>query len=58
MGMGGKPLELGRRMKPFTVRVVEHRNSLPKEVVESLSMEIFSPQQNISLSDLLYLSLL
>lgn len=56
MGMGGKPLELGRRMKPFTVRVVEHRNSLPKEVVESLYP--WSPQQNISLSDLLYLSLL
>lgn len=58
MGMGGKPLKLERKMKLYTVKVVEYRNSLHKEVVKSLSMEILNPQLGMSLSDLLYLSLL
>lgn len=56
MGMGGKPLKLERRMKLCTVKVVEHRTTLHKDVVECLSMEIFNPQLDMSLSVLLYLS--
>lgn len=55
MGMGGKPLKLERRMKLYTVKVIEYRNSLHKEVVDVLSMGIFNPQLDMSLSDLLYL---
>lgn len=43
MEMGGKPLKLEIIMKLYTVKVVEYRNSLHKEVVKSVSMEIFNP---------------
>lgn len=49
MEMGGKPLKLEIRMKLYTVKVVEYRNSLHKEVVKSLSMEIFNPPTRLVL---------
>lgn len=49
MEMGGKPLKLEIIMKLYTVKVVEYRNSLHKEVVKSLSMEIFNPPTRLVL---------
>ncbi|KFV74836.1 hypothetical protein N308_06981, partial [Struthio camelus australis] len=37
----------------FTVRVVEHWNRLPKEVAQSLSLEIFETQLDSVLGSLL-----
>ena len=37
----------------FTVRVTEHRNRLPREVVQSLSMEIFKTYVDVYLCKLL-----
>ena len=37
----------------FTVRMTKHWNRLPREVVESLSMEIFKTYQDTYLCDLL-----
>ena len=39
--------------KNFTVRVIEHWNRLPREVVESPSMEIFKTHPDTYLCDLL-----
>jgi len=39
--------------KNFMVRVTEHWNGLPREVVESTPMEIFKTQQDADLCDLL-----
>ena len=37
----------------YTARVMEHRNRLPREVVESSSMEILETRLDIYLCDLL-----
>ena len=39
--------------KNFTVRVTEHWNRLPREVMEALSLEIFKAFLNTFLCDLL-----
>ncbi len=39
--------------KNFTVRITEHWNRLPREVVESPSMEVFKTHLNTYLCDLL-----
>ena len=39
--------------KNFTVRVTEHQNRLPREVVQSPSMEIFKTHLDAYLCDLL-----
>lgn len=52
MEMGGKPLKLEIRMKLYTVKVAEYRRwlySLHKEVVKSVSMEIFNPPTRLVL---------
>lgn len=56
--MGGKKETKERRMTLFTVRVAEYQNSVPKQVVESPSLDIFKPQLDMALSNLLYLTLL
>ena len=38
----------------FTVRVMEHQNRLPREVVECPSMEIFKTHQDAYISNLLW----
>lgn len=42
----------------FTVRVVKHWNRLPREVVKSPPVEIFKTQQDTTLNNLFYLTLL
>jgi len=42
----------------FAVRVVKHRNSFPREVVESLTMEILETQLDVVLNDRLWVTLL
>ncbi|KFQ14751.1 hypothetical protein N330_01155, partial [Leptosomus discolor] len=44
---------LDRRKKFFTVRVVKHWNSLPREVVETPSLETFKERLNRSLSNMM-----
>ncbi|PKU42639.1 hypothetical protein llap_7056 [Limosa lapponica baueri] len=55
----GFKLEEGRfrldtRKKFFTVRVVMHRNRLPREVVDALSLEVFKAGLDGALSNLVY----
>ncbi|KFV76238.1 hypothetical protein N308_01473, partial [Struthio camelus australis] len=44
---------LNKRRTFFTVRVTEHWNRLPREAVESPSLEIFKPRLDNILSNLL-----
>ncbi|KFV77674.1 hypothetical protein N308_06998, partial [Struthio camelus australis] len=48
-----KKFHLNIRKNCFTVRVVNHWNRLPREVVESSSLEIFKTQPDKVLSILL-----
>ncbi|KFM13662.1 hypothetical protein AS27_12502, partial [Aptenodytes forsteri] len=43
---------LGIRKKFFTVRVVRHWNSLPREVVDAPSLEMFKARLDEALSNL------
>ena len=45
-------LRLGIRKKFFTVRVVRHRNKLPREVVDAPSLEAFKARLDGALSNL------
>ncbi|KFR04952.1 hypothetical protein Y956_16476, partial [Nipponia nippon] len=53
---GFKPKEgrfrLDIRKKFFTMRVVRHRNRLPREVVDALSLEVFKARLDGALSNL------
>ncbi|KFM08618.1 hypothetical protein AS27_04593, partial [Aptenodytes forsteri] len=40
------------RKKFFTVRVVRHRNRLPREVVDAPSLEVFKARLNGALTNL------
>lgn len=51
-------LQLNTEKTFFTVRVVKDWNRLPREVMESSSLEIFKTQLHNALSNLLYLTLL
>ncbi|PKU44553.1 hypothetical protein llap_5135 [Limosa lapponica baueri] len=46
------------RKSVFTLRMTEHWNRLPREVVESLSLEIFKSHLDVILSSLLWVTLL
>jgi len=43
------------RKKSFTGRMVRHWNSLPREVVDALSLEAFKVRLDRALSNLIYL---
>jgi len=43
---------LDRRKKFFTVRVVRHRNRLPREAVAAPSLAVFEPRLDGALSNL------
>ncbi|GAB0188308.1 hypothetical protein GRJ2_001296100 [Grus japonensis] len=49
---------LNMRKNLFTVRVTEHWNRLPREVVESPSLQIFKTRLDMILCNLLYVILL
>ena len=41
----------------FTLRVIQYWNRLPKEIVESASLETFKTQQDVGLGSLMLLTL-
>ncbi|KFZ60788.1 hypothetical protein N338_06189, partial [Podiceps cristatus] len=41
------------RRKFFTMRVVKHRNGLPREVVDAPSLETFKPRLDRAVSNLI-----
>lgn len=45
-------LKLDIRKKFFTVEVVKHLNNLPKEVVDSPSLEMFIKSVSVALGDM------
>jgi len=44
---------LDMRKKFFTMRVVKHRNALPREIVEAPSLETFKTRLDRALSNLI-----
>jgi len=53
-----RKFRLNKRKKFFTLRVTEPVSSLPREVVESPSLEIFKTRQDAVLCSLLWVTLL
>jgi len=53
-----RKFHLNMRKNFFTLRVTEHWNRLPREVVESPSLEIFKTRPDKVLCSLLYVTLL
>jgi len=53
-----RKFQLNRRKNFFTLRVTEHWNRLPRESVESPSLEIFKPRLDKVLCSLLWVTLL
>jgi len=47
-----RKFQLKMRKNCFTLRVMEHWNRLPREVVESPSLEIFKTQMDVVLCSL------
>jgi len=53
-----RKLQLKIRKNFFPLRVMEHWNRLPREVVVSPSLEIFQPRLDVALCSLLWVTLL
>jgi len=53
-----RKFQLNMRKNFFTLRVTEHRNRLPREVVESPSLEIFKTLLDTILCSMLWVTLL
>jgi len=53
-----RQLHLNKRKNFFTLRMMEHWNRLPREVVESPSLEIFKTHLDEVLCSLLWVTLL